>query len=336
MKDVAPFVSHGFLSFFPDYSAIQRRGLPLVYSPTGFSEVFEKNALRWIHERAIVSPMVRERDRITVALGERLSPCRYIHIEFEGSSGECSMAYSLHENHTTNAQGGTDGFNLVMKFSDTPPDDDLFEQWVFESINRSARYYLGVARNDSFYANFLDAKYSPQNDFMLGLIAQTFSLNEKVAVNERPVEPVTFGVQVPEGMDTDTFLRIRNDRQSLFSFRCFLNEKLGLLSSLRDLDDIRKASTDIQEELSGKHLPALRMALSGVLKREALRWIAVGAGMGVGFVTQQGLASGLMALALAAANLGLTMTNVSKLKSMPGYFWNRVVSNSKQRRGGVV
>lgn len=326
MKDVTPFVSNGFLNFFPDYAAIQRPGIPIFHSPTGFSEVFEQNALRWIRERATVSPMVKERDRITVALKERLSPCRYIHIEFEGSNGECSMAYSLHENDTTKTSDDTDAFNFAMKFSDTPPDDDIFEQWVFESINRSALYYLDIARKDTFYANLIDAIYSPQNDFILGLVAQTFSLNEKVTVDERPIDPITFGVQVPETMDTDTFLRIRNDRQSLFSFRCFLNEKLDLLSSLRDSDDIRKASTDIQKELYRKHLPALRMAVSGVVKRETLRWIAVGAGMGVGFATQPGLVSGLIALGLAAGNLGLTMGNVSKLKSMPGYFWNRVMS----------
>ena len=324
MKAVSPYVAYGFLKFFPDYASAGEPAIPIYASPSGFADAFEENALRWIHDQARVSPIVKENGRFRILKGNKLTPCRFIHVEFSGSDGECSSTYTLHNSNASRTQGKDGLVTMSLEFFDPPPDRDVFRNWLFQSINQSATKYLERARKESSYASLFGAKYSPQNDFMLGLISQVFSVDEKRVVDQQPYHPITFSIQAPESTDINKFLRIRSDRDSLFSFRRYLNEKLQLLSSFRDQEDIRKASVEIQEELTRTHLPSLRAALSKLYKKETLRWITIGAGMGVGFVTQEGLVSGLIVLGLAAGGLRSTMSSLDKMKTMPGYFWNRL------------
>lgn len=237
------------------------------------------------------------------------------------------MAYALHSTKATEIDDGTGMLTVTMELPSTPPEQDYFDSWIFQSINQSGRHYLNRARKETFYSKIFDAKFTPQNDFILGLISASFSMKEKDFVNEWPPQPIRFGVKVPEDMDRDRFLRIRNDRASLLSFRSYLGERLSALSSLKDRDDIRRASNDIHEDLTHRHLPKLRRELSNLRKGEVLKWISISAGMGVGFATNAGIISGLVALTLAAGGLKTTLTNVAKVKSMPGYFWNRIVGN---------
>ena len=329
MKDKALYVEHGFLKFFPDYESVGRPGIPLVYSPTGFAESFEKSVLEWIHRQAIVSRVEQSNNRLLIRNNEKIRPCRFIHIEFSGSNGDCSMVYTLHRNNRTEVNPETGELVVNMEFSNTPPEDDYFDRWVYQSVNKTALHYLKRAQTDVSYANIFEAKFSPQNDFVLGLISESFSLEEQATVNDRRLEPIAFGVQIPESMDRAKFLKIRNDRASLFSFRCYLNDTMNLLGSLKDEEDVRKASKEIQDELTRKHLPAVKGALASLHRGEALKWIALIAGMGVGFATHQGIVSVLVALGLAAGGLESTRASVEKMKALPGYFWSRVVKKQK-------
>ena len=324
MKEVTPLVAHGVLKFFPDFASLDKPGIPIVYSPTGFAEVFEENVLQWVHKRAIVSPMTRIDGGFRLHKDRRLSPCRLIHVDFEASDGDCGSVYTLLQNKITGLDGKSDEFTMTMELPSTPPEDDYFRHWIFQSINQAALKYLVRTRKEVFYTDLLRATYCPQNDFILGMISEAFSVDERKVVNERPLDPVRFGLQIPAVMDVGKFLRLRNDTDALLSFRSYLSDKLKSLSSLKDPDEIRRASKDIRDELTQEHLPKLRHALSLFRKAEGLRWLGISAGIGVASISGSGVVAGLAAIGLAARGIKSTMDGLQRVKSMPGYFWHRV------------
>ena len=325
MKAMTPFVADGVLRFFPDYENIEGPGIPLFFSPTGFAESFEEPVLEWIQQKAIVSPVTRIDGGLRIHKGQQLSPCRHIHIDFEGSDGDCHSGYTLFTNRITSLDRDSGKFTMTMELPSTPPDNDYFVQWVYQSINQSARNYLLRARKEAFYADTFRASFTPQNDFILGIISQAFSQTDKKSVSEHALEPVKFALHIPELDDVERFLRLRNDTGSLLSFRSYLADRMRSMSSLNDPDDVQKASKEIEGELSRKHLPEVRHALSTFRKTETLKWLSIAAGMGIAAISGFGILTGLATIVLASRGIKSSMEGREKVRSMPGYFWNRII-----------
>ena len=333
MKDVTPFVANGFLKFFPADPSVHGTGIRLLYSPTGFAEVFEKNVLEWIRSQAIVTPMVRSCEGFHIEKGKKLSPCRSIHVEFDGSGGECSRMYVLRDIIDADVDSNELRMAMSMNVSDDPPDEGYFQQWVYQSVNQTAVSFLERARREAYLAGLLDAKFCPQNDFVLRFITKTFGVRGETIVDDRLSRPITFGIDLPVGANVDEFFRFRSDKTALLSFRRYLGDRLDDLTSLNDDLEIQRVSKKIQEELTNKHLPQVRNELSNFRMKEALRWIAIAAGMGVGFMSQGGPIGGLIALGLSAQGLRATKDNLDKIKALPGFFWNRIAGQRSRFLG---
>lgn len=326
MKDMTPFIVFNVVKFYPDLTKLQSKGLPIYYSPTGFAEYFDKDVMQWFQSKVKVHGMTKSDDGFIIEINKPLEPCRSIFIEFDGSDGQCTNTYNLFEQRILDFDEKTRKSKIVITLPTVPPAKEFFDHWVFQSVNQSARAFLGKAKKDAFYAHTFNARFSPQNNFVQDLVTKTFTVDERViAVEENSVSPVTFNLEVPTSLNATDFLKIRSDTSSLFSFRTYLNQKLKELSSLKDPKEVQLQSRDIMDELNRKYLPDFKIALSNTYQKEILKWTALAASMGVGVFAQQNhLASGLVGLGLAASGLHTTKDNIDKLKAMPGYFWSRI------------
>ena len=328
LKAMTPFVVHGFLRFFPDVSGLDDSGIPIYYSPTAFAENFDRNVLQWLHERARVFPGRVSQEGIRIHRSDSLHPCRVIQVEFEGSGGECSSGFALHHINAVDVDSRTNVFKATLEFPDDPPDPEYFRHWVVQSINQAARGYLYTVQEDVFYANMFDAEYAPPNDFIRDLISATLSVEESGPVCGNLSAEVAFGLELPVSIDVDLFFRIRSDETSLLAFRSYLRDALQRMSGLARPDDLHAAANGVRTDLRHKHLPELKKALSSLYKDEALKWVEVAAGVGVGCVLYPSVAA-LIAIGLAAAGVRSTRKNIERIKKMPGYFWSRILKEER-------
>ncbi len=186
------------------------------------------------------------------ALGqpEELAPCRAIGIHFSDDI-RSSMIYFLAQQEILSFDKETGVMSFVQRLPEEPPDEHLFENWVFQSINKTALAVFERVYNEVQTAHNLNATYLTNSSFVADLLnakllAPTGSVKTEVLNLVLDLE-----LPVMEGVSFDRVIDIREKDGEVFqNFRVDLEKKLRTLRQIDDVDKLRTEMENVAHELS--------------------------------------------------------------------------------------
>lgn len=323
LKEMTVFIVEKYLKFVPDITRIAEKGIPISYSPTGFSECFDENLLNWVHQNVEVFPMQKSDEGFLLMKERKLEPCRSIYIEFKGAGQGENGFYNLFEQRVVSTDDESKTAQFVITLPEEAPEPEYFEHWVKQSINQTARRNIAKLEKDIFWSKEFNASISLESTFLKEIATRHYSRNS-IAEATEAAGSIDISLSLPTNVNVSNFLKLRKDKRSLLSFRSYLFEKSIELGKLKTKEDIDKFSFEVNDEMKRKLLPEVQNEIESFKAKEVLKWASIAAAIGVGSVGLTGGMAGLLALGLSAGGLKDTRNDLEKLKSMPGYFWSKV------------
>lgn len=327
-------VAAGYIKYYPVSYHSEILQIPLGYSEVGFSDVLPSNILDIYRSKAIANSI--EKSESGLIIRNDLEICRDIFVRFLGSEGRQGFGYNLMAQKTVSFDEKTRMAEFSMYVPDTPPSKAEFDEWVSESINRSAIHHYQELVKEISLSNKLGSVYSSMSKFN-GQLLRSSLFEARKGIAENAIECV-LKMELPymDLISPEDLMSIRqNDGEEFQNFRTHIEDKFKELRHEANPEIVKTKIEDIEHELSEVQLRAISAKIKSV-RKVALADVGVAvAGLAAGIAT-----SGMSLLGTLAALMQGAKTYSEyqeKVKENPCYFlWSvknkqKGVSKKKQK-----
>jgi hypothetical protein len=305
LRRLQPFVGADLLKFAPlSRSHEPPLEIPLFFSQTRFAERVPSELLGWIHERARVHSLVRTETGWGYRQEAPVVPSRGIVVDFEDHPG-LTAAYHLSRVRAQEDPSEPDVLQFESWLPDDPPEPEVFQAWVEQSINQTAGGIIAAVASELHNAASVNAMFITDSGFIAELLTRSLrrdqSIQEEIAALD-----LRFNLSFLENVSIEDLARMRNEEGEAFlTYRRFLAQELRQLRHLDDHSAVRRRLADLEHELQEIQIPQLNAAIRRIRTR-----FLIGAGIGAAsFATlapSGGLSLGPMLLGGAQALQGAT------------------------------
>ena len=279
MKTLAPMVEFGYLKFFPvSYYFEPDEETPLTYSESGYANALPPTILSKYHDKVVVKSIRKSKKFLT--LEDFLHIGRDIAVQFEGDRIENTRFYSLVQNEDVEVDNESGTIRLKMILTDEPPQIEMFQTWVDQSINQAALgHYTRLIDEFALAAKF-KASYLTGSEFTNSLLG--------TCVPNQSIEHFTancilkFNLPFLENIEIQDLMNVRNnDGEAFQMFRAELERNLRELRLEPDPEFRQVKAENAMHELSVVNVASIEQKVAS-LQKKALSNVIVGLG---GFVS---------------------------------------------------
>ncbi|MGK3981497.1 hypothetical protein WME99_00560 [Sorangium sp. So ce136] len=321
MRSVTPMVVADYVKFLPVSRIYEPPDeVHVNYSENYFSDVLPKSVLDFFHEHARVRSIARA-DVGWVVLS-KLEPSRGISINFGDYRSDKAWIYHLQEMEVLHTDEATRQVRVALHIPETPPDENYFKAWVYQSINQAARDAHNSLLSEVAMAAGCNAMYLARSDF-------AFQMLEQLGTHRRGIAEFTAGsilnIDLPalENVDLADLMRVRSvDGEAFKHFRYALERGFRELRLEDDPDKLRIKRDNLVHELTDLRIREIDSQIRS-LKKSALADLSVTlAVLGGAFFTSgsAGVAT-LLATAVAAFRGYKTVEDYRRqVKTNPAFF----------------
>lgn len=322
--ELRPLVVGGYVKIYPVSFELERESeIPLLYSDVGFEDCLPYSILEKYKSNAIVRNVKSDKGRMLVM--RNLSPCRNIHIRFNGMESGFNMGYMLNptEFQPTDRE---DVYSIIQTRTLTPPSKRDFKYWVNQSINQTARNHFIELNKRIALCDSLGSMFSTEHSFESDLLNTNVSSCDiqSNTLNCTMQMDVSFINQV----SSEDLMSIRNtDGEAFQSFRAELEKGFRAARHESNPDKIRTIIEDTQHELFEVQMRQIAPQVKNIQKTHYAEAAIAIAGLGLSVVTS---GASLIATGLAGLNLMKSQSDYkSKVVSNPCHFLWKVKQKVK-------
>lgn len=241
MKRLAPFVAGGYVDVLPISHVFEPPAqLPVYASPSGFADALPEDVLAWFHRRADVVSV--RRDGTGYVTEPDLRVGRGIHVGFEGGDPLTGMIYELFEQRVVDYDEATRIMRLVQTLPDEPPTREVFDHWVFQSVNKTARVVFDQIATEVALAARVGASYLTPHGLAFDLLQRTQPQPEPLRVHTANTL-LDLRVEALEGLSPADVMGVRRDGRAFAAFRMELERQLKDLRA-EDDDERRRVKAE--------------------------------------------------------------------------------------------
>lgn len=329
-SNVAPLIKADLLAVLPLHILhMPEEQMPVYYSEDRFRSEIPENIHDFIHRSAYIKPVVLKKDTgdLVVLREDAKEPCRGIQIGFNNDL--CTSGVSLYlyqEAIADQVEKDTGAVRLRMSWEpDKPLSRDVFEAWVYQSVNRTIIARLQSIASESRLAAGLSHSYLTESSFEADLLRQSGFRGEDTSSNS--INFLTANESLIEMPSADAVVRLREDKEMSFSrFRASLLDIGDQLTGVPDHEFQNKAErlflSEIQPQIDEIKDSVRRMQVSGA--KGGL--VALG---GIAITIATGTAVPLVAAGLYAGSGALmealpSISEYMSKRSRPEYVWARI------------
>ena len=315
MKALTPMVAADYVKFFPvSYYLEPDKQIPLVYSETGFADTLPMHILSKYHENADLRSL-RRTDRGLV-VEDSLRRGRHISVQFRGDHDGAMMCYALVQNEDIDVDAVARNIHFRSTLPDEPPPVDLFQAWVYQSVNQAAGAHHRALSKTLALSEVFGASYFTGSEFTHSLLGA----NDPTQSVEHHTAACILNLDLPylEDIDIHDLMQVRNNDGDAFRlFRAELERQLRELRTEADPDALKKKAENAVHELSVVQVAEIDRKMRS-LRKKALAEMAIAAGGLVATV----VASGWSIAATVAALAGLHRSASQRMQvcDNPAYF----------------
>jgi hypothetical protein len=214
-----------------------------------------------------------------------------------------------------------------MRLPDSCPDKEVFEAWVYQSINQSAgNIYRRILLENLFSAKY-KAFYLTNSPFIFELLEQIVPIEGNIQTN---TANVLLNMTIPflDGVSIETLMKIRADDGEAFeNFRVELDKQLRDLRHVKDIEVLKTRTENALHEIAEVQVRQIDQKVNS-LKKRLLAEAAVVCASLYGAIQSGGLT---LPVALIAVSHGFKVaTEYLKQRSEnPAFFLWRVLKESR-------
>ncbi|ELV8579172.1 hypothetical protein OC508_21695 [Vibrio vulnificus] len=244
-----PFVAGNYVKFYPhSYHSEPAVNIPGSYSEVGFSDLLPEPILNFFTERAKVASL--EKVPQGYKLCDELFPCRGIGLSFEGDSRDKIEIYNLFEQEVMSMDDDTRTMLFKMVLPDTPPSTAEFNNWVSQSVNKSAYEYFINTVNNVCLAQNLNSSYTSSIQLESELLRKHFFSGDKSIQTSTFDSIMQMDLPFLQGVSSHDLMSIRqNDGEEFANFRRDLESSLRELRYEQDPLVVQRKIQDIEHEM---------------------------------------------------------------------------------------
>lgn len=310
-------IAGNFVKFTPlSYLHESPEEIPIYFSENLFSDVLPKELLSFFHENAKISPLFKLENGWGVGNPKDLKPCRGIDIHFDDN---ISMSFFLMQQQVTAIDEETGMVSFIQELPDEPPSDEMFNNWVFQSINRSAEGIYHRIFEELSIAQQYKSTYLTTSPFVAELLSKNISTGKqdlKVDVANYVLDmnlPILDGVSLEKIMD----IRVK-DGEAFKNFRLELEQQLRNLRQITNSDELQMKIANVSHELAETQINKIDRKISDI-KRRMVSDAFIFVGGLVALIQAEGL--GIPALTYAISKGYQTYSDyISEVKENPSFF----------------
>jgi hypothetical protein len=327
---LAPLINAGLLTVLPIHMLhLPPEHLPVFYAEDRFRSEIPENIHDFIHKSSIIAPVVlhKESGALIIPKEPVREPCRAIHVSFVNDFSSSSVGiyfYQTMQPEEVDRESGRIKVSLSWS-PDEPLREDVFDGWVYQSINRTIIQRLGAMSSEIRLAASLNHSYMTESGFESALLAQCGFRGEDAAsgaVNFLNANETLIEIPSPEDV-----VRLREKHAEAFMrFRASLIEIGEKLRGIPPGEFREKAERlyhiDIQPQIDEMQKSVRSVCTS--LGKGAL--VSLG---GVAYALASGTALPLVAASLYATSGALTealpaLSEYMSARKKPEYIWRKL------------
>lgn len=298
IKEVKPMVEVGYVKFFPiTYFFEENSEIPFIYSETAFSDTLPKNLMTYYHQNGKVRSFSKNGPYLKVNKNFELD--RTIDIEFADNDIGFTNMYNLLEQKILNYDEAKGIAEISMHLPKEKPSKESFENWVYQSLNKSASHHFGNVVKNISLSSRLKSHFVTSSTFVSHLINSKFESQnniESTVINSM----LNFDLKFFDDVNLDTLMSIRkNDGEEFQLFRRELEKNLRELKNIQNEDIFKSKIEDVKHEMQEVQVSAINSKVKHMRKGVLANTI-----MGVGGLSTSVISGGfsLVATAMALAN----------------------------------
>jgi hypothetical protein len=266
LKALTPMVVADYVKLLPtSYFFEPPEHLPFRHSETGFADVLPESLMKFFRDNAIVGSAKIEDGSMVV--GGKLELGRGIFVRFKDHGAEDARPYMLLEQHVQSVNQVERTVESTFIMPDKPPDQAVFDRWLFQSINQTAEHlYRRVLLENTFAARF-GATYLSTSPFIFRLLEQIVPVEDDIQTN---TANALMNVTLPflEELDIETLMKVRQEEGEAFqSFRLELDKQLRDLRLVKDPAALKIKTENMMHELSEVQVHQISQKLAYLKKR---------------------------------------------------------------------
>lgn len=321
MRSVTPMVAADYVKFLPVSRIYEPPDeVHINYSENHFSDVLPRPILDFFHKHASVKSIARA-DVGWVVLN-KLKPSRGISINFGDYRTDKAWIYHLHEMEVLRTDEATGQVRFALQTPGTPPDEEYFRAWVYQSTNQAALDAHNSLLSEVAMAAECNAMYLARSDF-------AFQLLDQLGAHRHGIAEFTAGsvlnIELPalENINIDDLMRVRRvDGEAFKHFRYALERGFRELRLEDNPDKLQIKQENLVHELTDLRVREIDSQIQS-LKRSVLADLSITlAVLGGAFFTSgsAGVAT-LLATATAAFRGYKTVEDYRRqVKTNPAFF----------------
>ena len=179
-----------------------------------------------------------------------MTPGRSIIIDFEGHNGKNSSIYFLFETKILELNDETRMVKFAQTLPNTPPSNQQFEAWVYQSINKSAQNFYNSIFKEVYNASLIGSTYLTTSPFVSKLISRDLS---KTHTFESDVANLVLSLDLPviKNASIEKIMDVRNnDGEAFKNFRVQLRKQVRELRGINDPNSLKYKLENISHELN--------------------------------------------------------------------------------------
>jgi hypothetical protein len=306
------------LKFLPiSYLHEPPQEIPLKYSEVLFSDALPKDILEYFQANAKVVPL-RKGDKGWYSVdNEPLVPNRGIVVSFEDSSTR-TYPYMLFETKIISANEETGIVEFAHSLPDTPPDDESFNAWIYQSTNQAARRFFDEIYQEVSLASKIGSTYLTRSPFVHDLLCRAFNVETDLASD---VVNMVLELELPllQGTSLDYMLDLRQKDGDVFeNFRTELEKQLRELRLITNSVELQVRLENVVHELTEVQIHEIDKKISSIKRRMLADALILVGGLAT---TIQANGLGILALIYAIEKGYKTYQEyVSSIKENPVFF----------------
>lgn len=330
LKDISPMVAADYVKVFPlSYHFERPKEIPFNLPVDYYNGILPKPILEFFRENASVNSMKKGENGGWVVDENNLSPCRGIVIDFKETDFSSSLIYHLFETEIIEFNEETGRALIRQNLPETPPNEELFNAWITQSVNSAAKAYFDRVSTETFIASSLNSTYLCDNNFTNNLLKRSFQLKEDIPTYTAS-QVMNIDLPFLDQIDIQKLMDIRIHEEDVFTnFRLELEKNFRELRGETDEKILRQKAENIFHELNEVQSQKIKTKVEQ-LKKQRLTNALIGIGGFASSIHTSGFSLIATAVALGKGYKDY-LEYQEQVKSNPAYLLWKAKSKKRSR-----
>lgn len=321
LKAITPMIAADFVKILPlSYNFEPSKNVEVNIPINYYAEILPSEILEYFKNKAIVKSMDQVNGAWRILDKNDLTPGLFI--TFDNLNENTGSIFHYFEQVVDETEDPTKYLSRI-KLAKSPMDKSIWDAWVFQSVNSSAKAVFDKIYIENLIANELKATYLTDNIFTTDLLINNLSAKETVETSSA-TQFMNLELPFLDNVDIDKLMTIRLNEADIFTnFRIELERQFRELRLINDPKEIKLRQENILHELGDIQLKKINQKLAYLKQKGFVDAVLLIGGLG-GVVQTAGWS--LLSTALAAVSGYKTYQEYKeKIVDNPSYLLWKVV-----------